>query len=784
MKKTVRTVAEAQAIINQIAPASYKNYSLIGTGKGDIDSYLKKAISEKDEVSIWYSDKESNADNKYCVYVNDEGKAGVKVLTWSKSKYNVVAEIEIDYSEENAVEVTTEAEVEVEEYAVSVEAQEVALQAEFEAAKENAEKLNPFSKFGGWYTSWKIQADIESGEKMNGDRGNLEAEKVDLARYGSNVRAEAVYEKNALVISNPAVENSDKKALVVFYFNPQGKPAAYVKTLKTDTYIQYGRGGRKSRYEVNERLVFNKYVQADRLEYALAIFKLTVNQLVELYSKLAVGERATLTYNKISKSYKIIEAEEEKTSPEITISVPKNIAKDLAEKLKENIKTLSVIHTATDDTYQVFDVNTKATVYFDNSSEETASTFEEAYKKATAFFIVEDDGSNDDPEEEEIITVEVAVEDEDDDDELIDEAEVVQEKIYYAKTYIGYESMRYSEKEFKTAVDAYNYLLKKRCRYSGTTYWLHEIVAYDGKKEETIYEDGDTLRDGETTTDPEIQILIDESYHIDRKKIAIEREVENKRSEEALKAWRERNAEYQRKLAEAPIIYYVENGTSEADIAEYAVTPEALEVATQAEIDNAVVEANDAEKDFLVALEATLEETVQAENDTVAEVIEYKPKLTDKPYSCVTVRRFSEFTTSSFNPEKFFYSLNDAVKYAILDKHKRMDWDERYGGAVVYLDYENGMHRPIWEITAEGNFETIDATEDYGELADDSVKAELANLDEDTLAALDAEIEIKATLDKLAKLKEIYPQIYSKLTTDNVLTFKAKTSRKAKKIAS
>lgn len=156
--------------------------------------------------------------------------------------------------------------------------------------------------------------------------------------------------------------------------------------------------------------------------------------------------------------------------------------------------------------------------------------------------------------------------------------------------------------------------------------------------------------------------------------------------------------------------------------------------------------------------------------------------MADKPYTCVTLR-VGDF----FNPKKFFDTLNDAVKYALTDKDKRMDWDERYNGAAVCLVYENGMCRPIWEITAEGKFEMVDASEDYGELDNDAVKAELAELDAGTLAALAAEAEIKAALDKLADLKAKYPQIYSKVTADtsaNVLTFNAKTFLKTKKIAS
>ncbi len=267
-------------------------------------------------------------------------------------------------------------------------------------------------------------------------------------------------------------------------------------------------------------------------------------------------------------------------------------------------------------------------------------------------------------------------------------------------------------KDFKTAVEAYDYLQKKAKRYAAKTAWEHSITDSEGT---VIYENSS---DGDKWTDnAEIQAALDTE---------------------------------------------------------------------KAEIDSAEIVEDD-EKDFLDFLESTLETADSAVEEVIEDVIEYKPKLADKPYTCVTVRRFGEFSTSSFNPEKFFDSLNDAVKYALTDKNKRMDWDERYGGAVVYVDYENGMHRPIWKITSEGNFETLDASEDYGELDNDTVKAELAELDAGTLAALAAEAEIKATLDKLADLKAKYPQIYSKVTADtsaNVLTFNAKTFLKTKKIAS
>lgn len=437
MKKvTVKNVAEAQAMIQQIAPASYKNYSLFSKGEGDIDKYLKRALKKNDEVSIWYSDKEDNADNEYCIYTDGDGKAGVTVRTWSATEndYNVVAKIEIDYNtedtEKKAVENAEEkAAVEVEEYAVSVDAQEVAIQAEIDAARA-------------------LQFNLKEANNVSDE--------------------EKIYRATSLIVKD------------------------------------YG------------------------------------------------------------------------SSP---------------------------------------------------------------------------------------VT-----------------------------------------KDFKTAAEAFKYLKEKEKRYAATTEWEHTIQVWDSAEDADKYE---------------------ECFSI----------------------------------AEEHTIYKTDS---------YA----------------------DEEEEFLAFLESTLADckTVDTTTDTETnEIPEYKPALADKPYTCVTLRRYSEFSSSSFNPEKFFDTLNDAVKCALTDRIKRRGVDERYGGAVVYLDYENGMHRPLWQITSEGNFETIDANNDYGELDNGAVKAELAELDADTLAALAAEVEIKATLDKLTELKEAYPQIYSKVTADsaaNVLTFKAKTSRKAKRIAS
>lgn len=129
------------------------------------------------------------------------------------------------------------------------------------------------------------------------------------------------------------------------------------------------------------------------------------------------------------------------------------------------------------------------------------------------------------------------------------------------------------------------------------------------------------------------------------------------------------------------------------------------------------------------------------------EITEHKPKLADKPYTCVTLR-VGDF----FNPKKFFSTLNDAVKYALVDKSKRMDWDERYNGAAVCLVYENGMCRPIWKITAEGNFEMVDASEDYGELDNEAVKAELANID--TAQNTNIEKEVAECLSEIKYLNQ------------------------------
>lgn len=119
-----------------------------------------------------------------------------------------------------------------------------------------------------------------------------------------------------------------------------------------------------------------------------------------------------------------IEVSEESTPAKMTVTVSENNTKVLAQKLMANIATLSSIYTAADDTYEVFDVNTKATVQIEGSEEETATSLDEAYKKATAFFIVEDDGSNDDAEEDFLVTIDTSIDDDNDDDELVDEPEV------------------------------------------------------------------------------------------------------------------------------------------------------------------------------------------------------------------------------------------------------------------------------------------------------------------------------------------------------------------------
>ena len=293
----------------------------------------------------------------------------------------------------------------------------------------------------------------------------------------------------------------------------------------------------------------------------------------------------------------------EVTPVQITILVQEGVAKELTKKLMANIATLSSIHTVFDDTYAVFDVVTKATVQIE-TSEETAMTFDEAYKKATDFFIVEDDGSNDDPEGNFLSNYDASIEEEDEDgDELIDEPEAKVEKIYYAKTYIGRESMRYSEKEFKSATAAYRYLKKKRCRYSSMTYWSHEITVWDGKKEETIYLAGETYENQEKATDPEIQALIDAddweskinveaaeakhflNYILEKYGLTLE-ELCN-----FLFYYYETNEIYFEnagaRAATKALENWIKARKATVETEDYAVTPEAFEVAVQAEIENA-----------------------------------------------------------------------------------------------------------------------------------------------------------------------------------------------------
>ena len=179
--------------------------------------------------------------------------------------------------------------------------------------------------------------------------------------------------------------------------------------------------------------------------------------------------------------------------------------------------------------------------------EKIAAKFEEP--------VAEDDGSNDDPDEDEVTTVETEIETDDEDDELIDEPEVieVEEKpeLYTATTYIigNGGAMRPYEKKFKTSVAAYNYLLKKRLKYAGITRWTHEIT-YKGK---VIYENGSDLRDGEVTTDSDIQKILDAEQ-----------------------------AKMNHILAIGEFNNYIAYWSCEC-----AVTPEAMEIAVQTEIDNA-----------------------------------------------------------------------------------------------------------------------------------------------------------------------------------------------------
>lgn len=129
-----------------------------------------------------------------------------------------------------------------------------------------------------------------------------------------------------------------------------------------------------------------------------------------------------------------------------------------------------------------------------------------------------DDGSNDDADEDFL----ASIDEDNEEDELVDEAEPVQEKRYYTNVYIGkWTVLGYgytgTVKEFKTAMEAFNYLKAKEARYSKKTRWVHEI--FNANNEDEVYKHkaekiywcgtGWYQYEGEGSTIPEIQALID-----------------------------------------------------------------------------------------------------------------------------------------------------------------------------------------------------------------------------------------------------------------------------------
>ena len=97
-----------------------------------------------------------------------------------------------------------------------------------------------------------------------------------------------------------------------------------------------------------------------------------------------------------------------------------------------------------------------------------------------------------------------------------------EEKIYRATSLIvnDYGAETAKTKDFKTAAEAFKYLKKKEKHYTATTEWAHTIKVWDSAEEADKYEDCFSIDEehtiyrksilvDETTTDPEIQALID-----------------------------------------------------------------------------------------------------------------------------------------------------------------------------------------------------------------------------------------------------------------------------------
>lgn len=569
----------------------------------------------------------------------------------------------------------------------------------------------------------------------------------------------------------------------------------------------------------------------------------------------------------------------------------------------------------------------------------------------------EDDGSNDDAEEDFLATYDASIDEDSETDELIDKPEEVKEMTYEVNTYI-YKggSSKNTVKDFKTAVEAYDYLQKKAKRYAGTTDWAHSIDIWDGKHYSNIYRND--CNGNEQTTDAEIQALIDNRD--------FEIEV-NINAREAKLLAEDIDGNYGlagEELFDFLIYYYEKTGTyfenagiharkvlkdwlnakeTEKEISEYAVTPEAVEVAVQAEIENAVAEKVKqielesclwwinktaelvAETRKKIEKEALVKAKIGARWDFNGVLTEYARKILGKgfvgtcfdnsrccffpqikcrasyhkeladsvlyfstneiyawvkdygdggihihgiqddggkgwgstidladyenfeqfeaalrlikarmakprygyvvdvpevkevqteidnasslqfdlqsannaedpaeeviEYTCVTLRKGS-CSGGYFNPEKRFSTLNDAVRYALIDKNNRFDWDEYYDGALVTINGERG----IWRITAEGTFETLDASEcaDIDTAQNTNIEKEVAeclseikflnrdienaksrmenakywgkteDVSENEKDLLKEEKAKAKELSKLAELKNCYPKIYDK----------------------
>lgn len=274
-------------------------------------------------------------------------------------------------------------------------------------------------------------------------------------------------------------------------------------------------------------------IKAAGLEIAMIQCGEAEGNIEDLQAKIETAEAALEAIKNTSpREYKIVDTKDAIAETEESIDLHSrsvnlfsaNCNSEIAAKsLEAHQKLLSKAQATLEHLTSRLEAACKTRNFEINHVHEADPEFEAFFKFAktvddelASLKAAEDDGSNDDAEEDFLASLDTSIDEDTETDELVDEAEPVQEKIYVTNVLINpgnFIGKHYtgSLKEFKNAMDAFNYLKDKERHYAKKTHWLHEIyVCEDVHKLETvIYRSSDCPIVDENSTVPEIQELID-----------------------------------------------------------------------------------------------------------------------------------------------------------------------------------------------------------------------------------------------------------------------------------